>query len=82
MYTDWVILLRLSPCSFLYQVFPGTTAQCTRQLLRAARTGEHDTVQKLVCIIITYTRTFIHTLSIEIEYTYVVLCSIVASNSC
>ena len=33
---------------FLYQVFPGTSAQCKRQLLRAARIGELDTVQKLV----------------------------------
>ena len=33
---------------FLYQVFPGTSAQCKRQLLRAARIGELDTVKKLV----------------------------------
>ena len=33
---------------FLYQVFPGTSAHCKRQLLRAARIGELDTVQKLV----------------------------------
>ena len=33
---------------FLYQVFPGTSAQCKRQLLRAARIGELDTVQTLV----------------------------------
>ncbi len=35
-------------CRFLYQVFPGTTSQCQRLLLRAARTGEITTVQKLV----------------------------------
>jgi ankyrin repeat protein len=33
---------------FLYQVFPGTSAQCRRQLLRAARIGELDTVKKLL----------------------------------
>lgn len=38
------ILLR-----FLYQIFPGTTLQCQRLLFKAAKTGELDTVQKLVC---------------------------------
>ena len=33
---------------FLYQVFPGTTLQCQRLLFKAAKTGELDTVQKLV----------------------------------
>jgi ankyrin repeat protein len=33
---------------FLYQVFPGTSSQCRRQLLRAARAGELDTVKKLL----------------------------------
>ncbi|KAK2566816.1 Poly [ADP-ribose] polymerase tankyrase-2 [Acropora cervicornis] len=31
-----------------YEVFPGTTLQCQRLLFRAAKTGELDTVQKLV----------------------------------
>lgn len=33
---------------FLYQIFPGTTLQCQRLLFKAAKTGELDTVQKLV----------------------------------
>ena len=33
---------------FLYQVFPGTTCQCERLLLRASKVGEVTTVEKLV----------------------------------
>ena len=33
---------------FLYQVFPGTTSQCERLLLRASKVGEITTVEKLV----------------------------------
>ena len=33
---------------FLYQVFPGTTSQCERLLMRASRVGEITTVEKLV----------------------------------
>ena len=36
------------PFRFLYQIFPGTTLQCQRLLFKAAKTGELDTVQKLV----------------------------------
>ncbi len=40
----------LTPCRFLYQVFPGTLSQCQRLLLRVARVGETSTIRKLVCV--------------------------------
>lgn len=32
----------------LYQVFPGSPTQCERALFKAVKSGEHDTVEKLV----------------------------------
>jgi hypothetical protein len=38
-------------CRFLYQVFPGTTNQCERLLLRASLSGDLTTIRKLVRIL-------------------------------
>ena len=43
------------PFRFLYQIFPGTTLQCQRLLFKAAKTGELDTVQKLVSKFLSFT---------------------------
>ena len=49
------------PFRFLYQIFPGTTLQCQRLLFKAAKTGELDTVQKLVSKFLSFTSAIVLT---------------------